>query len=39
MWARRPGHAGWRARAGELPDTAEEPDIPARSSAPVQPAS
>jgi amino acid transporter len=39
MWARRPGHAGWRARAGELPDTAEELDLPARSSAPVQPAS
>jgi amino acid transporter len=39
MWARRPGHAGWRARAGELPDTADELDLAARSSAPVQPAS
>ena len=33
LWARRPGHTGWRARAGELPDTADEPD---RAAAPVQ---
>jgi amino acid transporter len=39
LWARRPGHAGWRARSAELPDTAGGPDHAPGSSASVQPAS